>query len=627
GFTATWSGPRDVVLAFPGNTIAVGAHLRVYPQVFQTISSIGPAPSFLRGDGAAAVVAGPGAFALALSNPLRLPDAANQPAGALLVVDLVITDRAGSTVTFGNVIVPITAGAAPVAPVDQFAAPDILAAAGGAVMRAIAPSPVFGVPLTGPPPSTTTPTSFIDLLRRFAGEGDPRIGPRLPTMARFPTLIVVGTGPTNAPLAWDAVVSGGRWARETRSTDHARANPGNPAGPDVHAAGVRIDGAAGFDAAQIALRRVQPLLPFVADSLGWIPFVSNTGWVAPPEPPSDAAPPGQAPRSCAAAVLRTVALGCETPELGLIDAIPPADASVQNLVDDIADALDVPPPTFSVANEPQIVREIRREFYTNRFGHRDAQWALRRALRHARDLVLICSPQFADTTHPKDPPAAPAAHEVNLVDELVTRMTEQRSLLVLVCVPRWPDPDPRYGGWVRQAFAARNAALAKLTAVDSKRVVAFHPNGFPGRHVALRSTVVVVDDVWALVGSSHIRRRGMTFDEGVDVSGFDRALDTAGTSRRIRTFRQALLAGLTGVRQPATGAGDADWTRLGGTRSCVDLVADVVSQGGLGRLAPFWEGPSDSDVLAQSDHVADPDGGTSDEYLLRFASLIGESPG
>ena len=144
--------------------------------------------------------------------------------------------------------------------------------------------------------------------------------------------------------------------------------------------------------------------------------------------------------------------------------------------------------------------------------------------------------------------------------------------------------------------------------------------------MAIRTTSVIVDDAWALVGTSHWRRRGMTFDEGVDVVGFDRATDGGGASRRIRVFRQALLAALTGVRAPVAPATDPDWSRLAGTRSCVDLVGDLVAQGGLGRLAPFWAGPTD-DVLEQSVYVADPDGGTSDEYLLRFANLIGESSG
>jgi hypothetical protein len=627
GLVASWSGDQDVLLTFPGGTIPIDWHVRIYPQVFQTITSIGPTPSFLRGDGAAAVVVANTAFSVLLKDPLRLPDGVSQPSGETLVFDLVVTDRAGASMTFGDVIVPIGAGGAPPAPVDQFGAPDPLGGiAAGAMLRAVAPAPVYGIPAP-PPANTNPPGGIIEMLRRLGGESDPRVGPRLPTQARFPTVVAIGTGPTSAPMAWDAVVSGGRWGRETRSAEHVGGNPGNPAGPDVHASGVRIDGAAAFDAAQLALRRVQPLLPFVSTvGIGWIPIVANTGWVAPAEPGNDAAPPGQAPRTCAAAVLHTVAVKCESPELALFNDIPDANADPQDLMDAIANKLGVPPPSLSFTNWPQVLHEIRREFYVNRFGARDAQWALRRAVRHARDLVFVSSPQFSATSHPKDPPATPAPHEVDLVAELAGRMAEQPSLLVLICVPRWPDASPAYGGWVRQSFAARNDALDALKDVDANRVVAFHPNGFPGRPVAIRSTTVIVDDAWALVGTSHWRRRGMTFDDGVDVVGFDRATDNGGASRRIRVFRQALLAALTGVRPPTAPATDADWSRLAGTRSCVDLVADLVAQGGLGRLAPFWEGPTDTDVLPQSVHVADPDGGTSDEYLLRFASLIGESP-
>jgi len=621
GLTASWSGDHDVLLTFPGGTIPIDSHVRVYPQVFKVISSIQTdAPSFLRGDGASHVVADNNAFSLLLTDPQTLPTEVKQPAGEVLTVDLVVTDRMGLMTIFGNVTVAIAPPGAAVAAADQFGAPDRL---GAVTLRAIAPSPVFGMPAP-PPANTNAPTDLVDLLRRLGGEDDPRVGPRLPTQARFPTLVVVGTGPTSAPLAWDAVVSGGRWARETRSAQQARANPGNPAGPDVHAAGVRIDGALAFDAAQIAVRRVQPLLPFVSTvGIGWLPFVGSTGWVAPAEPANDTAPAGQtAARTGAGAVLRTIAVKTESPELGLLNSIPvTVDDALQAIKDKLPAGL--PLPDFDFDNGDQVLKEIRREHATNKFGHRDAQWALRRAVRQARDLVFICSPQFSVTKWAHDGDVKP--HELDLVDELATRMGEQQSLLVLICVPRWPDFDPKYGGWVRHAFNARKAALKTLTDIDAKRVVAFHPNGFPGRAAAIRTTSVIVDDAWALVGSSHWRRRGMTFDEGVDVVGIDRALDSGGASTRIRAYRQALLATLTGVQAPVAPAADADWSRLAGTRSCHDLVADLVAEGGLGRLAPFWEGPTD-DVLTQSEHVADPDGGTADEYLLRFASLIGESP-
>ncbi len=68
---------------------------------------------------------------------------------------------------------------------------------------------------------------------------------------------------------------------------------------------------------------------------------------------------------------------------------------------------------------------------------------------------------------------------------------------------------------MRAAFAQRAAAVKKLAQDSPGRVVAFSPVGFPGRWSAIRSTVVLIDDVYALVGTSHLRRRGMTFDGGV----------------------------------------------------------------------------------------------------------------
>lgn len=131
-------------------------------------------------------------------------------------------------------------------------------------------------------------------------------------------------------------------------------------------------------------------------------------------------------------------------------------------------------------------------------------------------------------------------------------------------------------------------------------------------------------DVWALVGTSHWRRRGMTFDEGADMVTMDRDLDDRGASRRIRTFRRSFLG--SRLQVPPDGAASADAIRLASPAGAFDLVHDLVAQEGLGRVRPFWRGPTDSDVLAQSHDVADPDGASDDQYLVLFAGLIGESP-
>ena len=53
-------------------------------------------------------------------------------------------------------------------------------------------------------------------------------------MARFESILTTGTsgGTPAGTLLWEAVLSGGRWTRESRSALHASGNPGNPAGRD-----------------------------------------------------------------------------------------------------------------------------------------------------------------------------------------------------------------------------------------------------------------------------------------------------------------------------------------------------------------------------------------------------------
>ena len=174
-----------------------------------------------------------------------------------------------------NVKVPITTDPAPPPP-TTFAAPDLLAPVPDNV-KSVTPSPVFSIrsrhrrrPGARRAPSWTSSGGSPP-------ETLPRIGPRLPTMARFPTLVAVGTGPATAPLAQRAVVSGGQLARETRSADHARGRS-VAAGPDVEAAGVHVDSAAAFDVARIALRRAAA----AADGR-WherLDPVHGLGWVA-----------------------------------------------------------------------------------------------------------------------------------------------------------------------------------------------------------------------------------------------------------------------------------------------------------------------------------------------------------
>ena len=224
-------------MAIAADKVPDGAHVRVYPRQFVTIAAIAEQPSFIRGDGAAAIAQQTKATAILLPSPFGLTGSQPRPSPANLTMDIVVMPRQGTRKMWGNVSVQVTARPA--------SAPDPFAGTNGvttipAMFESIAPDPLFGVPNTITPPATA-PNTLVQFLRALASEDSPRQGPRCPTMARFDTVVVTGlTGPADGTLLWEAVLTGGRWARESRSDLHASGNPENPAGPDLHAPGIHV---------------------------------------------------------------------------------------------------------------------------------------------------------------------------------------------------------------------------------------------------------------------------------------------------------------------------------------------------------------------------------------------------
>lgn len=611
----------DVILTLPPDSLPNGTHLRIYPRRFIEIQAIATdQPSFVRADGGAAITATGTPTRVLLSNPFNLSPTAVKPNPARLEVDIVVTSRTGQRRLFS--VVSITLGSTPEtwgSNLTMFGGQALLNTSALAALfaalstRAIAPTPLFGIPRTLTPPPGD-PTSIIDLVRRLASETQPRQGPRLPTQARFETILALGTSPTaTGQLSWRAVLTGGRWAWESRCARPELGNPGNPAGPDVHAAGIRADGQLGYDLALHALKRAQAIIPTSGSSHGWIVTTGGDNW---DEPPADTT------GTVSAVMLETVAPFCDTPELGLsLIPVPQPNDSVQNTVNQIADSLGLPPPTITVANEDQIRPRVQREIVTAKFGQRDALWALRRAIAQAREFLYIESPMFARTARPT---GAPKAHEIDLVEVIRQRMADNPRLKVMICVPRLPDFAPEKANWVRAALKHRKEAIETLTAQDRNRVAAFHPIGFPGRSAVIRSTVAIADDVWCMVGTSHLRRRGMTFDGAVDVASIDRAI-ADGYSSGITRFRQELMAAKLGIEVPTSPETvSALWIRLNQPEAAFDAIADLLQQGGLGHCTPIWAGPNDTSVIEQTPNVADPDGvdETGSSLLSLFGALL-----
>jgi hypothetical protein len=611
GATAQWLPlpSADVLLTLPAVATPKDAHVRVYTRRFVEIESIANQPSFVRGDGGAALADGVTPLQILLINPLALGAGDPHPAaGAALDFDIVITPRAGKRRLWSGIRIVLTNGGIPV--INAFGGTDRLPLIPPS-MQGWCAVPLFGLPRTIVPAGGAT---LATISRGLASEGVPRTGPRLPLMARFDTVVAAGipdVAASNGALSWQAVVTGARWMPESRSAAHALGNPGNPAGPDVHAAGASVSGALAYDFAWHALRRAKPPIPFPgAPALldGWLIFGAGNNMNEPATPASDVAPDAG---TGIGAALHTVAGICENPELSLApESAFTNPTAVQDIVNFISNAINPggTPPTINLANGERLLAQVRREYFVPKHGRRDALWSLRRALAEARELIYIEGAQFARTAVA----GAPQKHALDLAQVIIDRMIAHKGLRVVVVLPRETDfaqtpPPMNFETFVQQALAARKDLVAAFPLALRERLAVFHPVGFPGRYTAVRSSVIVVDDVYSLVGTSHFRRRGMTFDGAADLASFDRVIEE-GYSKKLRDFRRALMATRLGIPM-ASGPvnASAQWVALAQPRSAFGVVRDVLEQGGSGNIKPLWEG-NNPDVLPASLDAADPDG-------------------
>ncbi|MCD0449351.1 hypothetical protein LO762_09135 [Actinocorallia sp. API 0066] len=127
----------------------------------------------------------------------------------------------------------------------------------------------------------------------------------------------------------------------------------------------------------------------------------------------------------------------------------------------------------------------------------------------------------------------------------------------------------------------------------------------PGRPSRIETTTVIVDDVWALVGTSTFRRRGLTFDGSTDLALTDTVLEE-GACPSLRDFRRTLLATRLGI-PPLSGAlADPRHVRLADGAEMVPLIRDQLLAGEQSRVEPLWPGTRRAAALPQD--LADPDG-------------------
>ena len=449
--------------------------------------------------------------------------------------------------------------------------------------------------------STTTLNSILSYL----GEGTPRDAARQPTMARREILSAA-----KKSTGWQAVISGGILDPRVHHADQDLGSPGSPGGPENTCTGIHAQGLLAYDIGRMAFRRTTSFYERITQ-------IRNDDWEQPANP--DPVPFGSDATDSsglfAGTLIQSISPFCETPELALlkplvesqIDSIPESlDELIDWLVDQI-EGLGLDPsslpgligngltqlqtmlvnalnglkdgdPLTESQNE-RLFNEIKRELSSAIYGRRDAQWAMENAIQNARKYIYLESPGFNFTQGD-----SAQNYSLNLIQSLSTKLSQSPGLKLILCIPKSPDFSQAYNQWAKSEVKERFDILQSF---PGRQVLVFHPIGFPGRPSNISSQTMVVDDVWAMVGSSAFRRRGLTFDGSNDLifTGYERVL---GKCPSIVSFRKNLLAQRLGI--DLENSLDSRTTQLNDFQATFRMIREMLVAGGLGKIERLWNG-------------------------------------
>ncbi|WNG58798.1 hypothetical protein F0U59_31745 [Archangium gephyra] len=380
------------------------------------------------------------------------------------------------------------------------------------------------------------------------------------------------------------------WALEP-AANHFLGHPGVPASIEVHGTGATLTGGAAIAAGEYVRERTAGLgiaaFRGIADPpLRSVIFQSEVALVAEASMtllPAAVAPAAPSP---VAAVLRTSALGMEG--LPLVcqtlrdQGFYPTMTNVLESFYQWANAnIPVPGPLAGLPGVPPAgqvgtwlsnqnppannalaaTRALDRRIQSSVYGSREALYSLMAAINRAEDLIYIETPELDSLVirAADGDPALASAENINLWQLLLNRMASRIGLRVVLCVSSQPAPGtPERLRQIRDQ-AMLNAINAARAAVGGRFTV-FAPGVGAGRALRIASTSVVVDDAYALTGSTHLSRRGLSWDSSLAVAVFDENL-TDGRPTDVLNFRNQLLADRLGIPLTAVPIDPAELVR------------------------------------------------------------------
>jgi hypothetical protein len=644
--TANATGLGNVMLEIAG--LPPAAWVRVYPRLFS------PDANTTRGDGQGREVPSSGTVVMALTDPLSLRDPLTGkvalPSSATLQFDMVVILPNAQTRIYGGLSVSVgaTVITSPPLSLDSGSNP-----CGMAKFQGVNSAGILGLGHTGK--ISPSPTSLVQWAEALTGEGTPRDAPRMPTMARR-ELLVAGAGSDTASgspafaRTWKGVIGGGRIDPETVCASSRIGAPGSFGGRETTVVGAATQGGIlAYDIARHALRRSQDIIPRMVT-------LASASWNVPDEPTAVALgkQAGASNGTMAGALLQTVAPFCESPELdGLWDIDVVSNAVTEWITTNVTNGSEITEQLQKLQNSPmppqpaqelqptgllgqelddarRLAIELERELTSERYGRRDAQWALQSAIGNARHFIYIETPGFASTLQGVASPPVVKGYMVDLIAALTTQMKKMPGLRVVVCVNKNPDFAPGYEGMasyeVQDRLSIVRAMPAALTSPpESEQFLLFHPIGFPGRFARVETNVVIVDDIWAMVGGSSFRRRGLTFDGSSDLVLTDTQLEH-GRSVAIRDFRRGLMANRLGI---ATDSTQSSYVALSEARTAFSVFQEALSGSGSGKMTVVWDGttPGVTPAPVLTADEANPEGRDFNEFAAAAVSLLADASG
>lgn len=549
---------------------------------------------------------------LAFNRPALLPGTAVTlppspelpPDTSLWICEQGITlTRAANTLRSGEtvLVVPNDPDSAEFALVDpaSLAASDFDAAtlenAVDAADTLITTTPAFAITPGGDLDPTTGPNGATRIHRtRSLFDDLPGMGRPLPSMERLEAAALELSSNTGAIGATPA------HATSHEAPPAQLGHPGVPATTEISGPGLALAGPAS-DALEPLLRERQA--GTLAEFLG----VAHTPLTPAPDPGGT---------TTWTAILETVAHGVvgditirtyldnvasHTPGQDWIDLKAQIQTATGINIDSILDTSG-----FTAIQQAALAQALDSVIARTRDGAAGFAAAAQAAITRAEDFIYLQTPAIDALT------AGSAA--VDIIGAIKSRWSARPNLVVMLCVPeKWLPKRATKLDDLRKAGVA--AALKSLKDTGGDRVILFTPTAGSGRALHMASTVAIIDDAILLVGSTHLWRRGLTFDSSIAGAVFDENVSSA-RPVAVRTARAQLMANMLAV--PTTLIPDDPG-------DCLEILTQLIAGTGLGRVKTGVYAPANDPTSIADQAIWNPDGrpGLTNNWFVFLAAIAG----